>query len=266
VSLEDGSLDSLGNGLPKASGETTGASVAVDFDLKAGESKTVRFVLTWYYPILHGINSHAYLHAYGPRFKDAVAVAEMMAVHHQGLLDRVIAWQEVIYAEDSLPGWLRDCLVNTLYLLAEDAFWETNSIPGEPWVQESGMFTMVESTRTCPGQSCIPSDFYGNFPVVYFFPELAMSTLRGFANLQRPNGEIPIYWGQNYDRQNPVYQLLHVTSPCNYVDIVDRLWLRTGDDAIVHELFPSVKQPLNPMAPRISMAARRPKAHSFLKI
>jgi uncharacterized protein (DUF608 family) len=103
------------------------------------------------------------------------------------------------------------------------------------------MFSMVESTRTCPGHACIPSDWFGNLPIVCFFPELARATLRGFAHYQLPNGEIPIYFGETYDRQNPVYQLLHVTSPCNYVDLVDRLWLRTGDKSVLYEFYQSVR-------------------------
>ena len=240
ITADSGAFANIAKSLPVADSNTTGTSAAVDFDLKPGQSKVIRFVISWYFPILD-CGPHAYIHAYGPRFKSALDIAEMIAQEHESLLARIIAWQEVIYGEDNYPDWLKDSLVNTLYLLAEDAFWEANSSPPEKWAEETGMYSMVESTRTAPGQSCIPSDFYGNFPVVYFYPKLALSTLRGFANFQRPNGEIPIYWGQNYERQNPYYQLLHVTSSCNYIDLVDRLWLRTADDNIVREFFPSVK-------------------------
>lgn len=241
---ENGGFPNIGQKLPMAEAKSAGISSAVDFELRPGQTKIVRFVYSWYFPILDS-GPHAYLHAYGPRFKNALDVTAMMVKGHEALLSRIIAWQEVIYGETHLPDWLKDCLVNTLYLFAEDAFWEANSIPPVEWAEETGMYSMVESTRTCPGQACIPSDFYGNFPVVYFFPRLALSTLRGFASFQRPNGEIPIYWGQNYERQNPYYQLLHVTSSCNYVDLVDRLWLRTGDDSIALEFFPSVKLAIN---------------------
>lgn len=241
LTAENGGFANLGDGLPAVKAGDNGVSAAVEFDLKAGQGCVVRFVYSWYYPLLHS-GPHSYEHAYAAWFDNAVEVAEDVVANHEALLGRIIAWQEVIYQEESLPVWLRDCLVNSLYLMAEDAFWATNSIPPEPWAEETGMFSMVESTRTCPGQACIPSDFYGNFPVLYFFPELALSTCRGFAAMQRASGEIPIYWGQNYDRQTPTYQLLHVTSPCNYVDLVDRLWHRSGDEAIVHEFYGSVKK------------------------
>ena len=238
---EDGSFTQISRQLPATQAKSTGVSAAVDFELRPQQTITVRFIYSWYYPYLDS-GPHAYLHAYGPRFKDALDVVNRVVKNHPSILSRIIAWQEAIYSEIKLPDWLKDCLVNTLYLMAEDSFWEANSSPAEEWAETTGMFSMVESTRTCPGQSCIPSDFYGNFPVVYFFPKLALSTLRGFANFQRANGEIPIYWGQSYERQNPYYQLLHVTSSCNYVDIVDRLWLRTRDDSIILELYPSVKK------------------------
>ena len=36
---------------------------------------------------------------------------------------RFLAWQQVVYGEKHLPTWLRDSLVNTLNLIAEDAYW-----------------------------------------------------------------------------------------------------------------------------------------------
>ena len=43
---------------------------------------------------------------------------------------------------------------------------------------EDGLFGMNECPRGCPQIECIPCSFYGNQPVVYFFPQLALSTLR----------------------------------------------------------------------------------------
>ena len=242
LNASGGRWAALAGQLPECADSDPGASVALDFAVEPGQEEIIRFVLAWHCPKVTVNGRHQYIHAYGPRFADATAVAAMLAGEHESLLARMTAWQSVIFSEESLPQWLRDCLVNNFHLLAEDSFWESDSIPSENWAHDGGMFSMVESTRTCPGQACIPSDWFGNLPVVCFFPALAHSTLRGFAHYQLPNGEIPIYFGQNEERQNPVYQLLHLTSPCNYVDLVDRLWQRTADKSVLYELYPSVKR------------------------
>ena len=48
---------------------------------------------------------------------------------------------------------------------------------------------MNECPRGCPDLECIPCDWYGNFPIVYFFPDLNRTTLRIFKEYQRPDGE-----------------------------------------------------------------------------
>ncbi len=53
---------------------------------------------------------------------------------------------------------------------------------------EDGLFGMIECPRECPQIECIPCSFYGNLPLVYFFPELALSTMRGYKAYQYPDG------------------------------------------------------------------------------
>jgi hypothetical protein len=54
---------------------------------------------------------------------------------------------------------------------------------------------MIESPRGDPQTACIPCDWYGNIPVVYFFPELAKSQLLAFKELQREDGAAPFSIG-----------------------------------------------------------------------
>ncbi len=60
-----------------------------------------------------------YTHMYATRYGSALDVARRMAVERQSLLQRVLAWQSVIYSEAALPVWLRDILVNNLCLITE---------------------------------------------------------------------------------------------------------------------------------------------------
>jgi uncharacterized protein (DUF608 family) len=53
---------------------------------------------------------------YARHYTSARAVAERLAENHAPLLRRVIAWQEAIYGDHHIPGWLADCLINNLHL------------------------------------------------------------------------------------------------------------------------------------------------------
>jgi len=243
--------------LPYAA-QQAGASVAFDFSLAAGEEQIVRFILAWHSPVWLGggtmtTGGNAYTHMYARRFPDVEAVARYLAQDHASLLARIVAWQSVLYAETSLPGWLRDALINILHLITETSVWGQALPPIGDWCRpEDGLFGMNESPRWCPQIECIPCSFYGNLPLVYFFPALALSTLRGYKAYQYPNGAAPWVFGGVTVRSRP-YELAlpspgyarkpqtTLDGPC-YVEMVDKLWQRVGDRALLDEFYPSVKK------------------------
>ena len=233
-----------------------GSSVAVDFALNPGEGRVIRILLAWYSPIWKGEGSHYFSRMYAKRYKDATAVASDVARHHESLLKNIVAWQQVVYSADGMPVWLRESLVNMLHLITKTGYWAQAKRPIGSWCRdEDGLFGMNECPRECPQIECIPCSFYGNVPVVYFFPELALSTLRGYKAYQYPNGAAPWVFGgctsgaaEGYKATDgtematpsPGYQTT-LNGPC-YVDMLDRYWQRTGNDAVVKEFYESVKK------------------------
>jgi uncharacterized protein (DUF608 family) len=245
--------------LPAETGQA-GASLAIDFHLKEKECKVVHFILTWYAPQWQGggtsiSGGNTYHHKYAERYTGASEVARLLAEQHQSILKRILAWQQVIYAEKRLPAWLRESLINILHLITEDSFWAQAKPPIGDWCRpEDGLYGMNECPRGCPQIECIPCSFYGNIPIVYFFPELALSTLRGYKAYQYPDGAAPwIFGGCTSSPPTPPCELAMPTrgygnkpqttldGPC-YVDMVERLWLRTGSSDILNEFYPSVKK------------------------
>ena len=246
-------------------------SAAVDFDLAPGTEKVVRFLLAWYAPSVEGAQKtwkgkdnisdgflrvrwigseqagegHYFTHMYASRFSSALDVARYMADHHSSLLRRILTWQESIYADQALPAWLRDALINNLALIAEDSYWFQPKPPLGDSVFPLGAFALNESPRGCPHMACIPCDWYGNLPIVFFFPELAHSTLKLFKQYQLENGEIPFAIGKIAelpDMATPeFYWQVSLNGMC-YIDMVDRLWQRTDDIAILREFYASAKR------------------------
>jgi len=237
--------------------EQAGSAVAVDVDLEPGRRRVVRFVLAWHAPVWRGggtpvAGGNAYTHLYASRYAGARAAAEILAASHESLLRRVLAWQGEIYAEPSLPPWLRDSLVNVLHLIPETSVWAQAKPPVGDWcLPADGVFGMNESPRWCPQMECIPCSFFGNIPLVYFFPEAALSTLRAYRAYQYPSGQLPWVFGGCTCGTAPYEMALpapgYSSKPQttldgpSYADMVDKMWRRTGDDALLREFYPSVK-------------------------
>lgn len=126
--------------------------------------------------------------------------------------------------------------------------WAAANPPLPDWVRlEDGLFGMNESPRVCSQIECIGCSFYGNLPLVYLFPQLALSTLRGYKGYQYPEGAPPWIFGGITGDTPPVefaaptrgYQFS--LNGLSYVAMVDRYWQVTGDEEILREFYPSVK-------------------------
>jgi uncharacterized protein (DUF608 family) len=245
------------------------SSVAVDFSLQPGETRIVRFLLAWYAPVWEGNkkerldslkdgwhhyrwvgskwggDTHLFTQMYATRYASALEIARRMAEDYPSLLKRILAWQTVIYREASLPLWLKDSLINILALIPETTYWAQAKPPLGDWAYPGGAFGILESPRGCPDLSCIPSDWYGNHPIVFFFPELARSSLKIFKQFQKEDGEIPFVLGivgDLPDLATPGYYWQVSLNGMCYVSMVDRLWQRTGDDSVLEEFYASAKK------------------------
>jgi uncharacterized protein (DUF608 family) len=247
----------IATALPEADPHQGGASVAVEFALKAGESRVVRFLLTWCAPTWKGGGYNAaptgntFTHRYARFYPDPVQTAQRLAREHESLRQRVLAWQSVIYAEESLPGWLRDSLINVLYLITEDGYWAQKQPPLPDWVrEEDGLFGMNECPRGCPQIECIPCSFYGSLPLTYFFPELQLSTIRGYQGYQYPDGAPPWIFGGVTGGTPPIdfacptrgYQF--ATNGISLAAIVDRFLLCCDgpERTLTREFYPMIKR------------------------
>jgi len=243
--------------LPEPTASDAGASVAVDFYLAPGESLVVPFVLAWHAPTWRGGGTNAatdtrtFTHMYARHYPDAASTLSLLAGRREELLSRVTAWQGAIYGDSSLPGWLRDSLVNVLYMIAEDGLWAQKAPPLPDWVRaEDGLFGLNECPRGCPQIECIPCSFYGSLPLAYFFPELQLSTIRGYQGYQLPDGAPPWIFGgctggtPPIDFASPTRGYQFASNGISLAAIVDRFLMcrDTPDHAYLRELYPMVKR------------------------
>ncbi|TFG88802.1 MAG: hypothetical protein E4H17_01780, partial [Gemmatimonadales bacterium] len=247
----------IGTALPGVADPTDlSRSMAVEYRLEPGEEKVIRLVLAWYAPVWIGEADHDYRHRYSTRFADVLEVARFVAANHAPLLRRVLAWQEELYTEPSLPVWLREALANVLHLFPVCSLWAVAEPPIGDWCRkEDGLFGLLSGIIDWPDMEVIPDSFYGHVPVVCFFPELAVSEMRGHKAYVFPNGAVTWLWGgvsaeakggylitagTAMATPSPGFQT--VTNGACYVDMVDRILMRTGSDELLAEFYPTVKR------------------------
>lgn len=244
--------------------QTGSTSAATDFQLKPGEERIVRFVLAWYAPVWEGAEkkhpgaqpkttwltpewmgeTNYFTHMYAARYRSAEDVARRITAEHKDMLRRILSWQNVIYSSN-LPTWLHDALINNLSLITENGYWAQAQRPLGDWAFPEGVFALNESSRGCPHLGNIPSDWYGSLPLVYFFPDLFNLEMRAFRQYQADDGEIPFAIGKIHglpDCVTPEYYWQKSLNGMCYVDMVDRLWQRTGDSKVLADYYDSVRR------------------------
>ncbi len=255
----------IATSLPPVDEADGGTAAAAAFDLAPGQSKSVRFVLAWWVKdwlggaydeikhfdetwtkndfVLSRVDRHersTYVPNYTRRFASPIEIVRYVAREHGPLLERIIAWQSEIFGDESLPVWLRSALVDNLSQFAEDSIWAAPEGEIAAWARPLGAFQMIECPRTCAIVGCTASNYYGDLPIAYFFPELERQILRGYVAYMRPAGAIPFLYPPN-DFTKPAFEWQIGLNGACFADLVHRLWMRTGDDDVLREFYPAVK-------------------------
>ena len=246
----------ISNHLQRTAPNDLDSAISVDVELAPHEDRVIRLVLSWYSPLWKGEKENVYTRMYTQKWTGSLDAALALAKDHTSLLKRVIAWQEVLYGEESLPDYLRDSLINILHLITKTSYWAVARPPLREWVRaDEGFYGMSESPRDCPQIENIPCSFYGNIPLVYFFPDLARSTLRGYKGYQYADGGPPFLFGgitasevdggvatDPCDMATPSPGYQSTMNGANYLGLLDRYWQCTGDDALLKDFYPSLKK------------------------
>jgi uncharacterized protein (DUF608 family) len=105
-----------------------------------GESKTVTFLLTWYFPNIYPLPGFPdKKHEYASRFTNAAGVAKFAADHYPLLSGETSEWVKTWY-DSTLPQWFMDRTILTTdtlqtancYLFEDGQFWAWEGIGSSP--------------------------------------------------------------------------------------------------------------------------------------
>ncbi len=170
--------------------------------LPAGENTELTLGLAWYFPTWTSSDGEQLRHRYAKLYDDAAGVLAVAMPKASEIENKIVAWQEPIYASVT-PPFLKDALVNGLYVMARNSWW-----------MDDGRFFQSESFTGCPITETFVCRFNGSFPLAVLFPECEKATMRSVAAAQAPTGEIPFGFGSPMGSRSPMFQIQHpIVSP-----------------------------------------------------
>jgi uncharacterized protein (DUF608 family) len=114
--------------------------------LQPGETTTVDYIISWYFPNLYPTEGRDYSDLfkgryYKNKFANAAEVAQSLATDFTDLYDKTKLWVNTFYEESTLPHWfLNRTFVNTSILATETCY-----------RLEDGRFWAWEGVGCCPG-------------------------------------------------------------------------------------------------------------------
>ncbi|MFC1631345.1 GH116 family glycosyl hydrolase [Candidatus Omnitrophota bacterium] len=203
------------------------AALACKFKLAAHQTKEVSFYYTWHMP------RHHLGHKYEQWFKNSWQVAGYIDKNRKQLLKKTLKWQKELNA-CKLPDWLKDALVNNLYVYTAASWWTKKSD-----------FALYENTVKWPLMDSLDVRYYGTIALTLFFPELEKRTMEMFARVQRPDGRIVHDLGKSQlncpsDGTTAGKPWKDLSTKFTLMVYRDYLW--TGDRTFLKKMYPVLKK------------------------
>ena len=171
------------NNLWTSSEEPIAAAIAVRFTLRPGEKRTVPMTISWDMPVVQfGAGRKWYRHYtdfYGTTGTNAWKIAKDGLQNSTTWSNQIEAWQAPYVNDESKPEWYRGQLFNEMYILADGgSFWGR---PVGSLAKTPATFSFMECFDY-PFHATLDVLFYGDMPLVKFWPELDKQVMRQFAD------------------------------------------------------------------------------------
>jgi uncharacterized protein (DUF608 family) len=230
------------------------SSIGINTTLLPGGSFDHSFVFAWYFPNLYGgiehqpvadmVNENFSLnvektkvqgHYYNNFFSSHQEVSEYLVTHRNELEEKTRDFFNDFYNSD-LPTFVLDQVNSQL-----------NTFVSSSTLTCKGTFAIREgltADKPWGPNATIDVSLYGSSSIIALFPELQKNMMRAHLRIQSEKGEI--HHGLHSDIEieyDGTWGVFHrVDLVPNYVQLVLRDFLWTGDEAYLQEIWPSVKK------------------------
>ena len=192
--------------------------------LEPGETKTVRFILTWYFPNHFAKDGRRLGHYYENIFPGAAEANAFLRAHPE-VFDKAAAFSDLLY-HTTLPEVYPDCWSGHLSTLVKCS-----------WLLKDGKFGLWEGQGFC-GFHTTDITYHASFGLLALFPELQLRQMRMGAAFQREDGRVHHFFTPDLDHVGDGYERVDMNNQFVLMTLRDYLW--TGDAGYLKDMWPHV--------------------------
>ena len=201
------------------------AALCSTVSLAPGEKKTVRFILTWYFPNHFTADGRRLGHYYENLFGGAADANAFLRDHRADVSDKAAAFSHLLY-DTSLPEVYPDCWSGHLSTIVKCS-----------WYLKDGKFGLWEGQGFC-GFHTTDITYHASFGLLALFPELQLGQMRMGAAFQREDGRVHHFFTPDLDHVDNGFDRVDMNN--QFVLMVLRDYLYTGDAGYLRAMWPHV--------------------------
>lgn len=198
--------------------------------LLPGEKKTVRFVLSWYFPNHYTSGGKKLGHYYENLYKSSLDANKFLTDNYDTVGKKAVEFSELLYSTD-LPTVYPDCWSSNLSPLIKSSHYLKN-----------GKFGLWEGLGFC-GFHTTDITYHASFGLINLFPDLQKKQMRMGAEFQRKDGRVHHLFRPGFEKVDNSYD--RVDMNMQFVLMVLRDYLFTGDRTYLVSLWDNVKRAMD---------------------
>lgn len=192
--------------------------------LEPNEKKTVRFILTWYFPNHFTAEGKKLGHYYENLFADSLEANKFLA-ENKNIFDSACAFSDLIFNTD-MKSIYPDCWSSHLATIIKSS-----------WYLKDGKFGLWEGLGYC-GFHTTDITYHASFGLLVLFPELQKKQMKMGAEFQREDGRVHHFFTPDLEHVDDGFD--RVDMNMQFVMMVLRDYLFTGDRAYLDSLWDNV--------------------------
>lgn len=201
-----------------------------ELQLKPGEKKDVRFILTWYFPNNLGKKGEKLGHYYENLYKDSLEANRYLCDNYDSVFKSATAFADLLYSTD-LPSVYPDCWSSNLSPIVKSSVYLKN-----------GKFGLWEGLGFC-GLHTTDITYHASFGLINLFPDLQKKQMKMGAEFQREDGRVHHLFKPDMKRTDKSFD--RVDMNMQFVLMVLRDYLFTGDRDYLVSLWDNVKRAMD---------------------
>lgn len=201
------------------------SALCSDFSLGKGERKTVRFILSWYFPNHLTAEGKKLGHYYENLFASSKEANLFLHEKADRIFDKASDFSELLFSSN-LPSYYPDSWSSHLSTIVKSA-----------WYLKDGKFGLWEGLGYC-GFHTTDITYHASFGLLALFPDLQKKQMKMGAAFQREDGRVHHFFTPDLDHVDDGFD--RVDMNMQFVLMVLRDYLYTGDRDYLDSLYPNV--------------------------